>query len=202
MARGLRASRSITNQRTQWGRAHFVQLAAAHTVGTAVGGGLLGLAIWILMVPARGLFGGVLAPVVVCAAAAFSALRDGRLIATGTPRQLETSWVNRYGLVSAYFRYGVLLGFAVRTHQPIAGLVVVAAVLGTADTLVVPVAALAALGMLRGAVTLPESLSDTLDAGAFSVLLRHDTLRLASAGIVVAIALTFAVGIDGVPVVQ
>lgn len=98
----------------------FSALATSlHALGGAIGGALTVLGLWLILTPVRTLLGGIILTFMAAFIALGSLTADlGGSGRRRNPRQVPARWVGRYGPLSAYFRYGLMLGSGVLTHIP------------------------------------------------------------------------------------
>lgn len=138
-------------------RLEATRAGAAHIAGGFVGGAGAGLSTWMLLTPGRVFVvpeGIVLSMGLVVGYQVWRDIHVGSW--QGRASQVPQSWFGAYGLIAAYWRYGLLLGAVYLTYVPFAGTFAVMAMTG----LIGPIAALgtgAAFGIARTAMVLPAA---------------------------------------------
>lgn len=120
----------------------------AHILGGVLGSAAVAWLAWIVATPLRTL---VNRPVRIGVAAATALIAAGLDWRGHNPRrnmrQVPQSWLGRYGALSAYFRYGLVLGSSIGTYEP--SYLVASSIIGA--SLLLPTFPAVAVGVSFGA---------------------------------------------------
>jgi hypothetical protein len=144
MALGLASLGEGRNRSLARGSATLLHLAAG-----ALGGAVMALAVWLALTPARTLFPGPTARLLVAGALALFLIGDVRGKPLREKSQVPQQWLPRYGPSRAFAAYGAILGFGLFTPIPSFVVYSVFLVGGLDKHLAVPVLAGGLFGFAR-----------------------------------------------------